>query len=83
LSRFETRSRQVNRRIDLLIKLSAAALIASRDGKTFPADLAPLVQRLEAWDIGSHRLRHVDTDADHEWETDQPEQAPSELVSAQ
>jgi len=70
LSRFET-GRQVSRKIDLLIKLSAAAMIAARDGKSFPSDLAPLVERLEAWDIGSHRLRHIDSaPPDHEWQQD-------------
>jgi putative zinc finger/helix-turn-helix YgiT family protein len=71
LSRFETDARRVTRRVDLLIKLSAAALIASRDNKSFPADLVPLVGTLEAWDIGSHRLRHVDAATpEHEWESD-------------
>lgn len=68
LSRFENGQRRVSRRIDLLIRLSAAALIASRDNKPFPADLAPLVRTLEAWDIGHHRLRHVDSALpEHEW----------------
>ena len=71
LSRFETQRRAVSRRIDLFIRLSAAALIASRDNKPFPADLAPLVETLEAWDIGNHRLRHIDSaPPDHEWEAD-------------
>jgi putative zinc finger/helix-turn-helix YgiT family protein len=71
LSRFETGRNHVSRRIDLLIRLSAAALLAARDNKPFPADLAPLVDTLEAWDIGSHRLRHVDSaPPEHEWEAD-------------
>lgn len=71
LSRFETGKHRVSRRIDLLLKLSAAALLATRDGKPMPADLAPLTDSLEAWDIGSHRLRHVDAaPPDHEWEAD-------------
>lgn len=71
LSRFETGRRRVSRRIDLLIRLSAAALIASRDSKPFPADLAPLVETLEAWDLGSHRIRHVDSaPSEPEWEYD-------------
>jgi transcriptional regulator with XRE-family HTH domain len=71
LSRLETGTRRILRRIDLLIKLSAAALLAARDNKPFPADLVPLVDTLEAWDIGSHRLRHLDSvpPAD-EWEPD-------------
>jgi putative zinc finger/helix-turn-helix YgiT family protein len=74
LSRFETQSRPVSRRIDLLIRLSAAAMIAARDAKPFPADLVPLFQTLEAWDIGSHRLRHIDAaPPDHEWEPDPSE----------
>jgi DNA-binding transcriptional regulator YiaG len=44
LSRFENGQRRVSRRTDLLIRLSAAALIAARDNKPFPADLAPLVR---------------------------------------
>lgn len=83
LSRYETQSRPVTRRTDLLIRLAAAALLAARDGKPFPADLAPLVQTLEAWDIGSHRLRHVESAPDHEWESDQVIQQPPELVGAQ
>jgi putative zinc finger/helix-turn-helix YgiT family protein len=71
LSRFENGQRKVSRRIDLLIRLSAAAMIAARNNKPFPADLAPLVRTLEAWDIGNHRLRHVDAAVpDHEWEPD-------------
>jgi putative zinc finger/helix-turn-helix YgiT family protein len=71
LSRFETGAKLVSRRTDLLIKLSAAAMIAARDGKPIPGDLAPLVQSLEAWDIGHHRLRHIESaPPDHEWEPD-------------
>lgn len=71
LSRFENGRHRISRRIDLLIRLSAAAMIAAQRGKAFPADLAPLVDALEAWDIGHHRLRHVDTAVpDHEWEPD-------------
>jgi putative zinc finger/helix-turn-helix YgiT family protein len=74
LSRFENEQRPVSRKIDLLIKLSAAALIAARDNKPFPADLAPLVRTLEAWDIGRHRLRHVDAAVpEHEWEPTESE----------
>ena len=69
LSRVEN-GRPVHHRTNLLIRLSAAALLAARDNKAMPADLAPLVKRLEAWDIGSHRLRHVDAaPPDHEWES--------------
>jgi DNA-binding transcriptional regulator YiaG len=84
LSRFETGRRRVSRRIDLLIRLSAAALIAARDSKPFPADLAPPVNSLEAWDIGSHRLRHVDSaPPEHEWEPDHAtESVPRDLLDA-
>ena len=69
LSRFEN-GRPVHHRTNLLIRLSAAALLASRDNKAMPSDLAPLVKKLEAWDIGSHRLRHVDAaPPDLEWES--------------
>lgn len=81
LSRFETGRHRVSRRIDLLIKLSAAALIASRDNKPFPSDLAPLVETLEAWDIGSHRLRHVDSaPPECEWQPDSTQHDTPELV---
>jgi putative zinc finger/helix-turn-helix YgiT family protein len=85
LSRFETGKFRVSRRTDLLIKLSVAALIAARDNKPLPADLVPLLNRLEAWDIGSHRLRHVDSaPPECEWQPDTvecqltrfPEQVP-------
>lgn len=69
LSRLENSSRRVTQRMDLLIRLAIAALIAARDGKPIPADLAPLVHKLESWDIGSHRVRHNDAaPADREWE---------------
>lgn len=81
LSRFETGRSPVSRRIDLLIRLSAAALIAATDNKPFPSDLAPLLDHLEAWDIGSHRLRHVDSaPPDHEWETDEVPATTRELA---
>lgn len=77
LSRFETGARPVSRRVDLLIKLSVAALISARDNKPFPVDLAPLVDTLEAWDIGSHRLRHLDSAIpEHEWEPDRATDNP-------
>lgn len=69
LSRLETDARPMSHRMDLLIRLSMAALIAARDGKPFPADMAPTVEKLEAWDIGRHRLRHIDQSVpEHEWE---------------
>lgn len=75
LSRFETGSRKPTRRLELLIRLSAAAMLASRENAPFPSDLAPLVERLEAWDIGAHRLRHKDAALpEHEWE---PADAPA------
>jgi DNA-binding transcriptional regulator YiaG len=68
LSRVEN-GRPVHHRTNLLIRLSAAALLAARDNKPMPADLAPLVSKLEAWDVGSHRLRHIDSaPPEHEWE---------------
>jgi putative zinc finger/helix-turn-helix YgiT family protein len=71
LSRFENGARPLTRRVDLLIRLAAAAMISTRDGKPFPADLAPLVGTLEAWDIGHHRLRHVEAAPPaSEWEAD-------------
>jgi putative zinc finger/helix-turn-helix YgiT family protein len=77
LSRFENGQRRVSRRTDLLIRLSAAALMAGRDNKPFPTDLAPLVRTLEAWDIGRHRLRHVDAALpEHEWEPNDGELEP-------
>jgi putative zinc finger/helix-turn-helix YgiT family protein len=69
LSRFETGAAVPSRKVDLLIRLAAAALIASREGESFARDLAPLVERLEAWDVGSHTLRHVEAAApEREWE---------------
>ena len=69
LSRVETGARHVTHRMDLLIRLAIAAFIASRDNKPFPVDLTPFIDKLEAWDIGSHRLRHRDqATPDHEWE---------------
>ena len=84
LSRFETGKRPITRRMDLLLKLAAAALIAGRDGRPMPADLAPLVDTLEAWDIGSHRLRHVDAaPPEQEWEPDrQPTPHAGDLLEA-
>ncbi len=59
--------------------LAAAALIAARDSKPFPTDLAPLVDGLEAWDIGAHRVRHINAGpADCEWEL---EPVPQPLAS--
>lgn len=61
LSRVENGHRRPPKSLDLLIRLATASLISRRDGKPFPADLAPFVNELEqAWDIGAHRLRHVD-----------------------
>jgi putative zinc finger/helix-turn-helix YgiT family protein len=69
LSRLETGARRITRPTDLLIRLVAAAMIAARDNRPFPADLTPLLDALEAWDIGSHRLRHVDSaPPSQEWE---------------
>jgi transcriptional regulator with XRE-family HTH domain len=60
LSRLEN-DRQQSKMFDLLIRLAMASLIAARDGKPMPADLAPLVDQLDAaWDIGAHRLTYND-----------------------
>ncbi len=83
LSRFENGHHRVSRRSDLLIRLAAAALMAARDSKPFPADLVPLVDTLEAWDIGSHRLRHVDSaPPEQEWQPDEGTDVQRELVDA-
>jgi putative zinc finger/helix-turn-helix YgiT family protein len=61
LSRVENGRRRPAKSLDLLIRLATASLIARRDKKPFPADLAPFVDQLDqAWDIGTHRLQHVD-----------------------
>lgn len=71
LSRFETGKSPIRPRTGLLIRLAAAILIAARDNKPVPADLVPLLEKLEAWDIGSHRLRHVESaPPDQEWQPD-------------
>jgi hypothetical protein len=49
------------RTLDLLSRLGVATLIAARHGKPLPDDLAPLVDQLEAaFDVGTHRLTHLD-----------------------
>jgi putative zinc finger/helix-turn-helix YgiT family protein len=70
LSRLENDRSIKSKVLDLLIRLSVASMIAARDQKPFPADLAPFVNQLEeAWDIGAHRLKHNDHAApQHEWE---------------
>jgi DNA-binding transcriptional regulator YiaG len=60
LSRVENGRRRPTKTLDLLVRLVVATLLAARDKKPFPADLAPLVDQLEAWDIGTHCLRHVE-----------------------
>ena len=79
LSRLENGSRPITHPVDLLIRLTIALLIASRDKKPFPADLAPILDKLEAWDIGNHRVRHNDQAApEGEWETEpEPEICPA------
>ena len=69
LSRLEN-DRRKSKVFDLLIRLFVASLVAARDRKPFPADLAPFVNQLEdAWNIGAHRLRHNDqAPPEHEWE---------------
>jgi DNA-binding transcriptional regulator YiaG len=69
LSRIETGGRPVLRRMDLLIRLYVAAARSAKTNRPFPADIEPLVAHLEAWDVGSHRLRHVDhAPPDRQWE---------------
>ncbi len=70
LSELENGVRPLIKRTDVLIRLSIAAIMASRDRAPFPADLAPLVEQLEnAWDVGEHRLRHNENASrDREWE---------------
>jgi transcriptional regulator with XRE-family HTH domain len=70
LSRIENDKGNKSKILDLLIRLSIATLLAARDSKPFPADLAPLVDQLDkAWDIGMHRLKHLDQALpEHEWE---------------
>ena len=70
LSRIENDKGNKSKSLDLLIRLSIATLIAARDGNPFPADLAPLVDQLDqAWDIGTHRLKHLDqAPPEHQWE---------------
>lgn len=70
LSQLENLKTGLPKRADLLIRLSMAALIAARDSRPFPNDLANLVEQFEAtWDVGSHRLKHNDNAApEHEWE---------------
>lgn len=61
LSRLENGSRRLHRRTDLLIRLASAYMLAAGEGKPVSPDLLPLIEQLEAaWDVGSHRLRHVD-----------------------
>lgn len=70
LSRVENGTRPITRPVDLLVRLTVAAYIAARDGKTFPKDLVTLIDQLErSWDIGAHRLKHVSSaPPESEWE---------------
>jgi putative transcriptional regulator len=70
LSRLENNRSKRTKVIDLLLRLSMASLLAAKMHKPFPADLAPLVEQLEAaWDMGAHRIKHIDQALpDHEWE---------------
>jgi len=70
LSRVENARRRPAKSLDLLVRLASASLIARRDKKPFPADLAPFVDQLDdAWDIGTHRLKHLDhaLPVENEW----------------
>jgi len=70
LSRIETGERPIQPSSDLLIRLYVAGTISARNNEPFPADLQPLVAKLDAaWDVGSHRLRHIDhAPPDRQWE---------------
>lgn len=70
LSRLENDARPLPRRVDLLIRLVVAAYLAKKRGKSFPDDMVRLIEQLEkTWDIGTHRLKHVDSvTPDREWE---------------
>lgn len=71
LSQLENSTGPIGRRIDLLVRLYVAAVMANRHGADFPKDLAPLLDELEsgAWDLGEHKVRHNDSaPPDHEWE---------------
>ncbi len=70
LSQIENAKRPIPKRVDLLIRLSIAALIAARDAKPFPNDLAHFIDQLEqSWDLGTHRLTHHDNALpDHAWQ---------------
>lgn len=70
LSRLETGARPLPRRADLLIRLVVAAYLAEKQGRVLPGDLVQLIDKLEeAWDIGTHRVRHSDSPIpEHEWE---------------
>lgn len=70
LSQLENLQTRIHKRADLLIRLSMAALIASRDAKPFPNDLGHFVDQLEqGWDVGTHRLKHNENALpDRAWE---------------
>ena len=69
LSRLENDKGKKTRPLDLLIRLGIATLIAARHGKPLPDDLAPLVEQLDAFDVGTHRLTHLDQALpEHQWE---------------
>ena len=57
LSQIENSSSPLQKRADLLFRLTFTALIASRDNKPFPSDLGHIVDELErSMNIGSHQL---------------------------
>jgi len=70
LSQLENTRTGIHKRADLLVRLCMAALLAARDSKPFPNDLAHLVDLLDqTWDLGSHRIRHNEqAPPDNEWE---------------
>jgi putative zinc finger/helix-turn-helix YgiT family protein len=59
------------RKTELLIRLFAAATLAAKAKEPFPSDLAPILEELEGFDAGAHRVRHNDEAApNHEWEAE-------------
>ena len=70
VSQLENTKNGFPKRIDLLFRLTFAALISARDGKSFPNDLGHLLEQVEqAWDLGSHRIKHNENALpDQEWQ---------------
>ena len=71
LSLMETGKRAIQPSTNLLVRLAVAWELTRRQQIEFPADLEPFVVALEAaWDVGSHRLQHLDNapPPDRQWE---------------